>query len=283
MELKKVIRFNYKNLSNEVHKRYNELIDATILKHNPVNLKIESLYSRYHSSYLAEIAVLDLCFKSELTEEIAEQDLSRDNTFYGFKKSIGAALAHYDPEIRRRAGKIEFTLDIHGNIARKNYEKETAAIDKLTEELRANRMDDIEFLDLEPWVDLLEHENQKFKDLVLNRFDEKAELPDLRMTNARKAVDELLRAILNYVEAAFVATEDVVLGGFCRDINVISTDFKNKLAQHQGRLKAKAAKKDDKKTGGQDDKGTDGQNDKETDGQGGDDVPEPNENVNTGI
>ena len=39
MELKKVIRFNYVALSNEAHKCYNELINLTILKHNPVNLK----------------------------------------------------------------------------------------------------------------------------------------------------------------------------------------------------------------------------------------------------
>ena len=227
MANKKIItRFTYNSLRNEAHVEFHEENCKIIEKFNPRILGIETPYAEYQKAYEDEIQLLDLIRKSEFTQEIVKQDEERDNIFFGFKSAVNSAKVHHDRSLRPTAEKINFVLDRYGNIARKRFNEETAAIDDLIRELRSSKMEEINVLKLNDWVLALERENNKFKQLISSRTEESAKMPTLRMVNARLIVDKLFRTIINYIEAVSVLSDNGKYDEFIKELNVTAQRYK---------------------------------------------------------
>jgi hypothetical protein len=240
---KVIIRFSYENLRNEVHVEYNETIDGLVVKHNPLTLGISLQYVPYKASIGVEVGVLDVIKKSGYTGEISDQDDVRDSVFRGFADAVQSSRNHFDANKRKAAEKITIVLDNYGNIAAKAFDQETAAIDDMLRELNDNYVAETQLLSLTDWLTQLDAENQKFKQLMSERYAEVAKRPSTRMKAARAETDKALREMLNMIDALVMVNGADAYMPFINELNTVSERYKNQLAQASG-LRSKTTEQD---------------------------------------
>jgi murein L,D-transpeptidase YcbB/YkuD len=222
-------------LRNEVHAEYHTDVIALFTVYSPASQGIVPQYDPYKAAYDDEIAALDIILKSEFTDEIKEYDLVRDKTFRGFSDAVKAFTNHFNKEKREAGERVNNILAHYGNIAAHTIDAETAAIDDLLRELRLDgHVQDVTALGLTEWVDQLEIENNEFKTLMYNRYNELAARTALRMKTTRKATDSAFRHLLNQLDALVLVNGETDYIAFITALNVISERYKNILAQQAG-------------------------------------------------
>jgi hypothetical protein len=237
-----LVRMRYEHLRNETHVEYHEVVNTLIGNYTPQSLNIVPQYALYKTRFDVEVAALDVVRKSGFTGDVVDQDHARDITSHGFGVAVDSALYHFDPLKREAAGKVKIVLKSYGNIAAKALDQETAAIDDLLRELRSGGYPAmIETLGLGEWLDRLEADNRRFKELMLARYGEVAQRPATRMRVARKGVDDAFRPMLRQMEA-WAANDSAPYEAFFREFNAVTERFKNIAAQQTGTRKKKEEK-----------------------------------------
>ncbi|MDR3246287.1 MAG: DUF6261 family protein [Prevotellaceae bacterium] len=236
-----IIIINLKQLNNETHVQFNENIDILIIKYNPSTLGIEQLYTHYKSALNTELGVLDIIRKSDFTGKITVQDKVRADIYRGFTNSVKGMTTHFEIVNREAARRLLDILNHYGNISRKTFDAETAAINDLIRELQnPSPSADISTLGLNSWINKLSEENTIFSQLMMARYNEMAGRPSARMKTARVEVDKFYHAILNQVKntvLAGVTTPDI--DNFIKELNAVIGRFKHILLQEKGEKKAK--------------------------------------------
>ena len=226
MQKKKIPRFTYGNLTNEAHVAMHEELCVSFEKFNPQIIGINDTFVEYKATYAEEVALLDFIHKSEFTQQIVEQDKERNKAFFALKSTVNAAKFHYDKNLRPVADRVDFVLETYGNIASRTYNEKTAAIDDVVRELRDTRMGEMNQLNLTPWVNALDRENIRFKNLVGTRTIEWAKRPVGRMLNLRSTVDKHFRNMINYLEATYIMTNDSLYLELINEISAICKRYK---------------------------------------------------------
>ncbi|MDR2469669.1 MAG: DUF6261 family protein [Tannerella sp.] len=232
-----ISRFAYTNLRNEAHVEFHETSDVVIIKYDPSTLGVSTQYQIYKQLLTAEISVLDVIHKSEYTKEIEDQNQVRGRTFRGLSDTAKSGLYHFNEDKRRASQKVDVVLGHYGNITAKTFDEKTAAIDDLLRELEESCPGEIMILNLNEWMDQLRQENQRFKELMAERYAEAAQRPIIRMKDARAAVDKAFRELLNHVEASIVINGLTGYEAFVHEMNAISERYKALLARSAGRRK----------------------------------------------
>ncbi|MDR1199794.1 MAG: DUF6261 family protein [Prevotellaceae bacterium] len=230
-----IIRINLQRLKNETHVQFNENINAVFVKYNPQTLNIKALYDLYKAAFDNEIEALDFIRKSELTTKIANQDHRRDTIYRGFVETIKGEIHHFDQEHVEAAELLYEVCKHYGNIARKTLDDETAAIDDLLRELDSNGNKSlVELLGLADWLDQLEVENNRFKQLMLDRYAETSQRPAIRMCDARTLVDRCLRLIFDRIDALALVNGITAFESFIKELNAVIERYKNLIARGKG-------------------------------------------------
>jgi hypothetical protein len=89
-------------------------------------------------------------------------------------------------------------------------------------------------LGLTDWANELKLANERFTQLMLERYNEAAQRPTIQMKATRLAVDKVFRAILNQVEALVLVNGIDNYQAFIKDVNVVMKRYKDILAQEKG-------------------------------------------------
>jgi hypothetical protein len=234
-------RLDFKTLRNEAHVEYNNTFSALVEKYTSEALNIKELYDGYKPLFADEVSSLDTVRKSALTVEIDEQDNVRDGIFRGLAEAVKSALNHFKAEKRVAARKLEVIFANYGNIAAKTLDQETAAIDDLLRELDSGSSKPlVELLGLADWLDQLEAENNRFKQLMLDRYAETSQRPTVRMRDARAMVDKCLRQIFDRIDALAMVNGIAAFESFIKELNAVNERYKQILAQEKGARKDKA-------------------------------------------
>jgi hypothetical protein len=228
-------------LKNETHVEFHGKVIPIFADFDPQALGIQPLFNGYRPAFLREKESLDFIIKSALTQEIVLQDHERDMVYRGFDNTAKAALNHFDPAYRAAARKIDVIIKRYGNISRKTFDDESAAIDDLIQELQlpANESD-VTLIGLKPWKDRLAYENTRFRQLMDERYNETAGKTSLRMKTARTETDKYYLAILSQIENNHLAGIPVN-EAFLKKLNTVIERFGHILAQEIGERKPKPA------------------------------------------
>ena len=243
MNPKSIIAINLTRPKNELHVQFHESVITLIQNTGVESLPFGELFARYKSAFGNESEALLLITKSELTAQISEQDRLRDSIFRGFSDTVKGNRNHFDPEIRAAANRLWNIFLHYGNIAQKPLDEETAAInDFLREFKRTEIAAATDRLKMKDWVDRLAQENDKFHQLMMDRYREATAKTTYRMKTARVETDRYYRAIVAAVEnQALMDALSPALGNFIIELNAIISRFKSILAQELGRKNSDAA------------------------------------------
>ena len=189
---------HYTNMNQlEFHIRSSELCQ----KH-AVMIDSPPLIEKYVAATAKEISVLNYARRSDFTEKKQEADHQRDKLYIGVTWVIRANLKHYDPKNRDAALHISNMLETYGDVKRKNYDAETAAIDGIVKNLRSELYAPAAaLLDLQTWVNKLQDANERFKEYVANTSREKIIRPNITPKEARRNTDNCMYKITDRIEA----------------------------------------------------------------------------------
>ncbi|MDR1562804.1 MAG: DUF6261 family protein, partial [Dysgonamonadaceae bacterium] len=97
----------------------------------------------------------------------------------------------------------------------------------------------VNVLRINDWLTQLNIENQKFKDLMTDRYEEASKRPTFRMKTARKETDKALHSIFEQVEALATVNGAGDYEAFIKELNAVLERYKLIQAQEKGRRKAK--------------------------------------------
>jgi hypothetical protein len=232
-----ITKINLHLLKNETHVEFNESINKVFVKFNPQTMGFAPLYNLYMTALNNELDSLDFIRKSELTKIIHDQDHSRDTIFSGLKEAIKSDAKHFDPNYRAAANSLLNVFNSYGNISKKTLDDETAAIKDLLRELQQPALTAaVTTLGLANWVAKLSEENERFEQLMMNRYEETAEKTPYRMRDTRIETDKYYHAIVNQIDNQAllgISTFDALI----KEMNTIIERFKHILAQQRGEKK----------------------------------------------
>jgi hypothetical protein len=240
----KLIRLATRLLTNELHFRFHKENEALYDKYDPNQLGIQEFTDSFKEALQKEDIALTYIRKSAETERIAELDNKFDFTFEGMRDYVFSHLKHYLEKTRHAAENLKVVFDKYGNIGKEPYRQELGSSYNLLQDLR-NRTEDIEIINLGPWMDAHEAAANELADLLDKRTSETAKKTDLRMKEARQEVDMVYQQITDRIDAMINLHGKDFVPEFYNEYNAHATEYKVKLAQHLGRVQA--GKKDDEK------------------------------------
>jgi enamine deaminase RidA (YjgF/YER057c/UK114 family) len=241
MENKMIVRVNYSHLRNEAYVEMHDTIKRIFINHPPAQLGITPQYDLYQSCYSEVVAALDVIFKSGYTGLLDEQDHVRDRIFRGLDDAVKSALNHFSSDKREAARMLKIVLDRYGNIAAKAIDQETAAIDDLIRELQTGNYPAMTVtLALTDWIEQLQTENRRFKDLMMARYSEAAQRPATHMKTARAATDRAFRELIRQLEALALVNGIKEYETLFRELNAVLERYKNLLARKKSEPRAAA-------------------------------------------
>ena len=244
----KIERSNFHMYRNHDHFQcQKELIDLWE-QFDPQALRIEALVEKHNIVFKKEDEALMKIIKNTFSQARNDADVERDRFFRGLDDTTKAALNHYDIGMREVAVRIRIPMEAYGNIAQKPLNEETSAIYNLVQELRDNFANDVELLNLHPWLDVLEAANTRYEGLVKSSYEEEVVKTELKVKEVRAEVDAVVRQIFDRIDALMIIESEADYVDLVKRINLIMDKYNLIIAQRQGVNKAK--KKEDEGTEG---------------------------------
>ena len=131
----KIVRIDLKSLRNEAHYQFFAALIALIVKFPLIVEKLGDLFELLQRLFAKEDEVVDFIRKSDYSAKIAAADERLDNAIVGFSETMRGALHHFREEIAEAALSLQNLMKTYGNIIRKNYDEELAAVTNLLQEL----------------------------------------------------------------------------------------------------------------------------------------------------
>ncbi len=234
----KTSKINLSHLHNEEHLQFATEFADLVKQFGAAALNIEQVFGAFVACVEQEQQALQVILKSATSQQLADADNQRDQIFRGLSDALKSALNHFDPAKHAAAVHLKIAFDQYGNIARKPYDQETAAINKLVQEAQTTYANDINLLGLSDWIAELANRNQAFDTLMKSRYTEDANKTELRMQHVRTDADASFRAIADRLDALMLINGTEAHEPFVRELNSRIEKYNNTLAQRKGRFSA---------------------------------------------
>jgi hypothetical protein len=186
------------------YRDYRQFVENTTAK----ALKIERLFGIFLPLYVMADGLIEKIRKSKITDRITDLDKQRDNTFHGLVYTIKASRLHFNTIKSTAAKNLEPLLYHYNDLADRPYEEESGGIYNFLQEIRTNYKDEVNVLELTPWLDELERNNDEFKNAMLERTYEAVDKPEMKLFDVRKEVDSCYRKMIERMEAFIILKEE---------------------------------------------------------------------------
>ncbi len=162
------------------------------------------------NDYLSELNTKGTTFQNGLgkggandfTVKVVARDKVRDKAYSTFVKALELAQDSDDPEEVDAATSILNMLDPFGNVPRKNFEAESAALDSILDKLADSKFKaHITKLGFAKYVTKIQVANEDFKALFTNRVADELKQPAFDMKVAKKELVIVYNDTVEYILA----------------------------------------------------------------------------------
>ena len=163
--------------------------------------------------------------RSPLTEQIAEADQVRDNTFVGLRTMV-EALGRVGTAAQKEAAPrvLQAMRDYQVNIS-EGYELESTHIAQLVQQLELQPLsDDCTTLSITALVSQLKTENQQVQTLIAQRNEQQAGIDAQAMQRARQACDLVYVETVMVINAFAVVEQQQGVSPYDHAIDVVNQD-----------------------------------------------------------
>jgi len=250
--MKKIITAHLTHYRNEGHYGFMRVVLSLITASAVVRALLAVLLVRFEQLLSLAKTLVDPAHKSEYTQQIEAADQRVDRAIASIRKTVATALRHYNLEVAKAAQRLHDRLKDFGNIARKTYEEETAAINVLLADLQGSLAQLVSLLALDGWVAELAAAEAEFEALLALRTSETTVRLQERMADVRRDMDEVYHSMVTLVNAAAVVdsnapstpetqAQQAQYDEFIATLNTEITRFNGHADHHQTRKDIAAA------------------------------------------
>jgi hypothetical protein len=234
--LKKPEMFRYNNADHLAF--HGSAQDISVKYANVINAP--DLIAEHGAAVDQENVVFNWVHKNEYTGKKSAADHRRDSTLVGMTGVVRSNLRHFDQPTRDAAVHVYNMIENYGDVVHRDYNAETMIIDNIVEQLRSpDYYSAVQLLNLAPWVDRLEADNNGFKTYADDSVAVQLEKPSVNLKTARKVSDESLRAVTSRVTALANLNGQDQYTGFANEYNELVSHYNTIVNEHYGRLHAK--------------------------------------------
>ncbi len=230
----KVRNMALSRLNNEEHCQFHTEFEELVTGYTPETLNVTEDYAAYLPVLSTEKEVLNILVTSAFTNEKEDADRYRDSIARGITNLVKSATKHFNPEVRKAASRIQIVLDEYGNIMKRSYVEETAAVSSLTSRLESDYADDVALVGLAPWITELKAANQGFQDVEKQQNDEEIAKGIWRMKEIRVEVDAAYRKLVDRINASIIINGEELYVDFVNEVNQRIENYTNIIARNKG-------------------------------------------------
>jgi hypothetical protein len=212
-------RFNY--YRNEAHYEFFVVFKGKVIVFPAVMALIQTLFPEFDEFLNKEGKLVDAQKKSPFTVLIVAADDLNDRLILGIKETVSGAMRHYDPNVAAAAVRLNDRLKDFGNIGKKSYEEEAAAISILVADFQNPPLDsDIAIVGIGGWIAQLVTSLDNFKNLLTQRNDSIApNLPKENLKTIRNRIEKIYHKMTAKINAAAELDETGIYEPFIQKIN----------------------------------------------------------------
>lgn len=183
---------------------------AIVLDNNPTALNVQLQYN----SLQAMLKELENIFITEqgsaITGDVTAIDARRDRALTGIIQLVGGYTYHYNPETAKHAETINRQIIKYGqNIARQNYQAETAIIDNLLVDF-TNKPEvaaGITALNLDDWKKELEQANTAFNAAYMQRTKQIGAINKDTLNIKRLETNDIYYKLRSFIDSYYTINE----------------------------------------------------------------------------
>jgi Skp family chaperone for outer membrane proteins len=227
--------------TNALHLQFTLEILVLLTKFDWLKLKLIDLFDIFKVCIEQEESCYKIVHKSNLSNLKQESDYARDTIIVGIKHMLKAGIRHFDKEIREAAQRLKIVFDTYDKpvlLIKLPYDAETAAINKLLNELNAKYTDDLQKTGITSWAVELQAKNEEFDHLVKSYHDEASKKTSIRLADARKETDKIYQELVIFINSLIVVDKGNSYEQFVTEFNTLVKHYNDLLAQHIGRIHA---------------------------------------------
>jgi hypothetical protein len=202
--MRKIKAIYFEHLRNDAHYEFLWVFSHLVEEYSAVKALLAGLLDAFLVLLAKEKKLLDAARVSALTKQIVDADRRIDRAVSGIKAVINAARYSLDVTIAEAARVLYLRLREFGNIRRKAYEEEAAAVQVLLSDLGSAYAQQVSILGLHEWMRELMEAEAAFTRLYLQRGDETAIRPQERMVDMRHDIETSYRGMTTLINAAAV-------------------------------------------------------------------------------
>jgi hypothetical protein len=222
----KINRMYLESLRNEAHYQFLAAVIALTVKFPLIVEKLGDLFGLLQGLFAKEDEVVDFIRKSDYSAKIADADQRLDRAVVGFGETVRGALRHFRPEAADAALSLKNLLKTYGNIIRKSYDEELAAVTNLLQELEGAYAAKVVLIGgLSEWIREIRAASENVAELLALRNTEKAGKPQERMTNVRRETDSAYRDMVAKIEALALVEGETEYAPFIKELNELIDRF----------------------------------------------------------
>ncbi|MDR1120360.1 MAG: DUF6261 family protein [Dysgonamonadaceae bacterium] len=198
----KAIYFIY--LRNEAHYEFLWIFSHLLDEYPQVKALLATLYDTFIALLGIEKKLLDAARASALTQQIVDADRRVDHAISSIKATIKAARYSLDPTVVEAARILYIRIREFGDIRKKAYEEESAAVQVLLGDLNGIYAPQVLLTGIQAFVMELADAEAAFIQLYLQRGDETALRPQERMTDVHREIEATYHSIITLINASAI-------------------------------------------------------------------------------
>jgi hypothetical protein len=229
----KILKVHFSHLRNEAHYQFLLLVQNLFERYPSVAAIVSELSPRFGELLTLEGQLTDAVRASEYTAELAEADRRVDRDIVGINAAVKSALHHFDPEVVKAAQSLELRLkSFRGEIEKKSYEEESAAVKILVAELQTTCSAQVAKVGIYDWVAELSAAQAVFEQLFITRNTEYANRPQQRLREVRKQIEAVYRLMAERIDAWGVINGEAASAPFVGELNKEIVYFNEHTHRH---------------------------------------------------
>jgi hypothetical protein len=249
--MNKIESINLERLRNNEHAQFMADAKKCMLSKVPSDLGITDEFTEFSNLLDLENMVLIVENGSQKSKTVEQMDKLRDKTWSAINFKIRAHLNSPFTEEETSAETVKYIFDQYGDIRSLPYNEESSAMDKLLNELLADKMAvHLQKTEIKLWVAELKKQNDLFQATFNERNSEWANKLETDTKTARLQVDAKYAEIIGKVNASFTlkVAKDCTTS-FAKEMNELIAYYKTTLSARTSRNnKAEKSKSTDTPT-----------------------------------
>jgi hypothetical protein len=204
--MKKIYPAHFGYYRNEAHYDFMLKVQTLLLMYPALIILIQVMYDAFTELLDLEGKLIDQLDKSDYTAKIRGADKRLDRCLIGMRAIIASGRHHYSEAIVDAATKLYNRFQAFGNIHKKSYKEERAAVKLLLLDLTTKYELEIEVLEMKGWVEELTQAENEFSLYFNQREAEDSQRIKEKIKNVRKKIDLVYHNMAYFIDSAATVT-----------------------------------------------------------------------------